>query len=59
MEYAGASAMPEPKWTKAKDGWHTCNECDSRDASGQRRPYRCRTTNPEGFTLCDAREKIK
>ena len=51
------SIVPEPKWIERKmpDGvWWTCNECGSVDAHGQRREFKCRTTNPKTFNLCDA-----
>lgn len=38
---------------KAKDGWWICNLCQSWDANGKLREYKCRTTNPDKFNLCD------
>ena len=51
--------MPEPKWTQHEfpDGiWWICNECNSWDAHGQRRLWKCRASGveaPKNFNLCD------
>jgi len=39
-------------WPDA-EGWFTCNECGSLGSDGRLRKFKCRTTNPVKFNLCD------
>jgi hypothetical protein len=51
--------MTSPAWTgphvdiASGWSWYHCNACDSRDEQGKPRKYRCRSTNPKTFNLCD------
>jgi hypothetical protein len=46
--------------TWKKDGeWLICNDCESLDENSNKRKWKCRTTNPEKFNLCDIEKDVK
>lgn len=50
----GLSKMPTWKKVDMNDGiWWICNDCQSLDQHGNIRVWKCRTTNPDKFDLCD------
>ena len=52
--HIGTDKMSTWKKIELIDGiWWICNDCDSLDEHGRVRLFKCRTTNPATFNLCD------